>query len=581
MQKDRSGTAILQKIVFLYMLKYRPNLLLCAICAFLCGAPTALTAASKPGSAIIELLKDYDSQKGKARIVAADRIFTLLAQEDITEGRLVASSRMKADSLDMLVWYWAGEYLWTTQDYDEGLEYSLKALPLTGRWGDPLMESDCEHLVGLFYFRRADYEKAVGHLSRSLELCREEGEESRVGSTLNSLAGVCLTAKQLDESEKYILEAIRICEKANDTNLLPIRYGMASEVYHIRGENLKSLDYAIRAFRLDSLQGNTARMGIRLSQMASAQMALGQEDAAVQSLERAIPILEEAGNLGSLSICHNQMGELLSKRGHKKDAAAHFEIAAGVFAERGDMYGESRAQRGLYEALRESDPGRADKHLLRYSTLKDSIYHRDMQQAVSEFNVKFRTEELIRQEEKARMRNRALALGIVALTFLVLFIGAVWFYTSRLQQRKLKELERYIAMRDQYARAAKERKEVEKEAIVEADDADLQFLLKVSDTVNSLMDEGKKTDIASIAACVCMSDSRFYRRIVALTGHNPSSYIQRLKIQRAKNLLDTNPQMNLYEVAERCGFEAYPNFVRAFKNVTQLTPSEYRKQQKK
>ena len=154
------------------MLKYRPNLLLCAICAFLCGAPTALTAASKPGSAIIELLKDYDSQKGKARIVAADRIFTLLAQEDITEGRLVASSRMKADSLDMLVWYWAGEYLWTTQDYDEGLEYSLKALPLTGRWGDPLMESDCEHLVGLFYFRRADYEKAVGHLSRSLELCR-------------------------------------------------------------------------------------------------------------------------------------------------------------------------------------------------------------------------------------------------------------------------------------------------------------------------------------------------------------------------------------------------------------------------
>ena len=136
-------------------------------------------------------------------------------------------------------------------------------------------------------------------------------------------------------------------------------------------------------------------------------------------------------------------------------------------------------------------------------------------------------------------------------------------------------------MRDQYARAAKERKEVEKEAIVEADDADLQFLLKVSDTVNSLMDEGKKTDVASIAACVCMSDSRFYRRIVALTGHNPSSYIQRLKIQRAKNLLDTNPQMNLYEVAERCGFEAYPNFVRAFKNVTQLTPSEYRKQQEK
>lgn len=98
------------------MLKYRPNLLLCAICAFLCGAPAALTAASKPGSAIIELLKDYDSQKGKARIATADRIFELLDREEITDDRLRASSRTPSDSLNMLVWYWAGEYLWTTQD---------------------------------------------------------------------------------------------------------------------------------------------------------------------------------------------------------------------------------------------------------------------------------------------------------------------------------------------------------------------------------------------------------------------------------------------------------------------------------
>ena len=69
----------------------------------------------------------------------------------------------------------AGEYLWTTQDYAEGLEYSLKALPLTGRWGDPLLVSDCERLVGLFYFRRTDYDKAVEHLSRSLDICRGEG----------------------------------------------------------------------------------------------------------------------------------------------------------------------------------------------------------------------------------------------------------------------------------------------------------------------------------------------------------------------------------------------------------------------
>lgn len=242
------------------------------------------------------------------------------------------------------------------------------------------------------------------------------------------------------------------------------------------------------------------------------------------------------------------------------------------------LYNESRSQRGLYEALKESNPTKASQHLLRYSELKDSIFHYDMEQAVSQFNVKFRTEELIRQEEKARMKNRALVLGLIAAVFLLLFIAAVWFYTSRMQRRKVKELERYIAIRDQYTRLAEKHNEIPKEDIVQADDADLQFLLKVSDAVNAQMDENKKTDVATIASCLCISNSHLYRRIVALTGYNPSSYIQRLKIQRAKDLLDTNPQMNFKEVAYRCGFDTYPNFNRAFKNVMQVTPTEYRKE---
>ena len=82
---------------------------LCAICALFCGVSAAATSASKPGSAIIELLKDYDRQKGRARIITADRFFELLDREEMTDERLKASSRTPADSLDMMVWYWAGD----------------------------------------------------------------------------------------------------------------------------------------------------------------------------------------------------------------------------------------------------------------------------------------------------------------------------------------------------------------------------------------------------------------------------------------------------------------------------------------
>ena len=43
-------------------------------------------------------------------------------------------------------------------------------------------------------------------------------------------------------------------------------------------------------------------------------------------------------------------------------------------------------------------------------------------------------------------------------------------------------------------------------------------------------------------------------------------------------MMDKYPKMGLGDVAEQCGFDSYPNFVRAFKSVRGETPSDYRKQ---
>ena len=42
-------------------------------------------------------------------------------------------------------------------------------------------------------------------------------------------------------------------------------------------------------------------------------------------------------------------------------------------------------------------------------------------------------------------------------------------------------------------------------------------------------------------------------------------------------ILDEDDKISMAEVATRCGFDVYPNFVRAFKNVSGITPTEYRK----
>ena len=47
--------------------------------------------------------------------------------------------------------------------------------------------------------------------------------------------------------------------------------------------------------------------------------------------------------------------------------------------------------------------------------------------------------------------------------------------------------------------------------------------------------------------------------------------------QKAMNLIDSRQGISMADVADQCGFDAYPNFVRSFKNVCGITPTDYRR----
>lgn len=117
------------------------------------------------------------------------------------------------------------------------------------------------------------------------------------------------------------------------------------------------------------------------------------------------------------------------------------------------------------------------------------------------------------------------------------------------------------------------------EAAVEEDDVDLRFLNKVGETVALLLGSNQEVEVSAVAARMCMSSRQFQRKMVALTGYTPTAYFQRLRIQKAKEMLDANPTLSFSEVAERSGYNDYSNFVRAFKNILGTTPTEYRKRE--
>lgn len=143
-----------------------------------------------------------------------------------------------------------------------------------------------------------------------------------------------------------------------------------------------------------------------------------------------------------------------------------------------------------------------------------------------------------------------------------------------IEQRK--RLYNKYAQRDDAPSSKDERaNKSETEQAIEA--ANATFLHKVIEVVSQLIDSGSKTDVSAVASKLYMSESQLYRKLIAITSLSPATYIQSIKLSRARQMIDQTPQVTLTEIAEGAGFADYSSFVRAFKKLYGITPSAYKR----
>lgn len=85
---------------------------------------------------------------------------------------------------------------------------------------------------------------------------------------------------------------------------------------------------------------------------------------------------------------------------------------------------------------------------------------------------------------------------------------------------------------------------------------------------------GRKLTVDEIAATVGVSQYHFMREFKRFTGSTLTNYINIIRCEYAKELLQTG-QYKIKEVAFLCGFESESYFNNVFKKYTQTLPSEH------
>jgi AraC-like DNA-binding protein len=80
-----------------------------------------------------------------------------------------------------------------------------------------------------------------------------------------------------------------------------------------------------------------------------------------------------------------------------------------------------------------------------------------------------------------------------------------------------------------------------------------------------------------VAARANLSVSAFSRFFKLRTGKTLPQYVNELRVGRACRLL-ADERIKVADLAMQCGFQNLANFNRFFRQITQLTPRQYREQ---
>lgn len=514
----------------------------------------------------------------------ANAFFGELLHAEFLDEKITFNNQATVDSLRQQVCYWAAEWYYDQQQYEQAERHAAVALPLYHVGNDE--RADCLNLLAMIAVRQGHIAQAASYAKQCLEMDRCSGDDDRIASSMNTVAGIYMAGYQAKEAEQYILGALNHIGRVDNPPRHAVILGMASEVYHTLGNDQLALAYAQEAYHIDSILGRRQQMAIRLSQQGSALLGLHRYADAEHIYRQVIPTLKAAGDSHSYAIALNRLGMALLCQDRQREAIPYYKEAATLFAQMGDLYNELHSHRGLYESYWTVDSDSAKMELDRFELLKDSLYKHSTADALSRYNAEFGYDLL--QQENASMRQARRHTIFIALSAMLIILVIALLAFRRLrrrQQLRIQELMEEINHLTAHPTPTKVEGSHEQDDTT-ADDATAchptstsPFLQRLVEVVNEGLVTGDYS-VEAIASKMNMSISTFRRRLLSDTGETPKAFILSIQMQRAAMLLAESPETSIQQVARLCGFDEISSFGHTFKRIYGCSPSQYREARK-
>ncbi|MBK9013102.1 MAG: tetratricopeptide repeat protein [Saprospiraceae bacterium] len=333
-------------------------------------------------------------------------------------------------------------YTFYSNNYDQAVALGEQALSIAERQNMPSVKALTLKNIGVVHYLKGDYEKALTHYQRSLDLYESLKDLVGEGNVLREMANYFKKTGQHDKALVNLEKAIQLCTEARDTACITASLDIRGVVFLELGKLDEAEANFTKELALLERTGDQNGLSYTFDNLAAVATERGRFEQAIQLLEQSQTIRQRLGDEHGVAININNMGEALLRAGQPAKALPYFQEAL----RKSEAIGFSDLRRHVMQMLSDTYSGMGSDALAmdwlqKSYALKDSMFNEERSRQLAEMATKYETEkkekELARQEAILQRRNAYLLLAVVLLSAAFAIFG----FVLRQQKQKRREAE--------------------------------------------------------------------------------------------------------------------------------------------
>jgi len=301
--------------------------------------------------------------------------------------------------------------------YDMAIEYYQKALPIFEKFKYSPGIASIYNGMAVIYFDQKLYDKSLENHLKKLEISRETGNLKEVGNTLNNIGNVYekITYDSLSNIIGPEFEDIIIREKTDKYLMMYSR----------------ALNYYNQSLQIRKDLNDRPGLIITLGNIGILYMHSGKLDTALEYLEMTRTLSQEMNNINELARALMRIGQICSYK-YQYDAALQYLNKSLDYAIQTDIKALMQEIYGILSNVYEkkNDYYQALVYYKLYSDVKDSISRKETLNMMTEMQVKFETENIVKANELLMVQSQLSEAKVKQQKILIYFFIIILFLIS-------------------------------------------------------------------------------------------------------------------------------------------------------